>query len=450
DLPGGDVEDLHGSPAVSSDSSAGEAVDAGASDSRTAPSPIARLPWGRIAPSPDSSPQLRGPWGQLQEVMDEIKVISPSSPTSYVRPPFLYGARPSVTPLAEERKGFPRGAHAGAAATAATATPQGHPGRAFPGTPFPSDILDRQRPQRQPHRQSYRFPSPSPPRLATSPPTPAASAGNTPRDKPPTPATPAAAAAAAATAVQRESSRSPLSRHLYTVEQHQPPAILSGEGRESWFGEAAVVGAIPGRHAEVKPVLPRPGGALGSSSPVAFASSGGVAGASVAAGDEAGEASLGMGTFDSDDDARLRLEEVGGGDVAEELESVSASLPVEDTVSGRAFVGMRFIQAAEALSESPHLRRAAGAAATAVSTAAGSARVQFTYTSRKIGKVLDASAKSFEEFVDEQLQEDGSGQVLRREGGTGLLVPRGRTLSQAFIVAPGCYLCWEFRVKVRC
>lgn len=64
-------------------------------------------------------------------------------------------------------------------------------------------------------------------------------------------------------------------------------------------------------------------------------------------------------------------------------------------------------------------------------------------------KILVASAKSFEEFVDEQLQEDGSGQVLRREGGTGLLVPRGKQLSQAFIVAPGCCLCWEFRVKVR-
>lgn len=41
----------------------------------------------------------------------------------------------------------------------------------------------------------------------------------------------------------------------------------------------------------------------------------------------------------------------------------------------------------QALSESPQLRRAAGAAATAVSAAAGTARVQFTYTSRTIGKV---------------------------------------------------------------
>ncbi len=64
-------------------------------------------------------------------------------------------------------------------------------------------------------------------------------------------------------------------------------------------------------------------------------------------------------------------------------------------------------------------------------------------------QILVASAKSFEEFVEEQLQEDGSGQVLRREGATGLLVPRGKVLSQAFIVAPGCCLCWEFRVKVR-
>lgn len=64
-------------------------------------------------------------------------------------------------------------------------------------------------------------------------------------------------------------------------------------------------------------------------------------------------------------------------------------------------------------------------------------------------QILEASAKSFEEFVDEQLREDGSGQVLRREGGTGLLVPRSKMMSQAFIVAPGCCLCWEFRVKVR-
>lgn len=59
-----------------------------------------------------------------------------------------------------------------------------------------------------------------------------------------------------------------------------------------------------------------------------------------------------------------------------------------------------------------------------------------------------ASAKSFEEFVAEQLREDGSGQVLRTEGATGLLVPRKKTLTQTFLVAPGCYLMWEFRVKV--
>lgn len=64
-------------------------------------------------------------------------------------------------------------------------------------------------------------------------------------------------------------------------------------------------------------------------------------------------------------------------------------------------------------------------------------------------QILVAGATTFEEFVDEQLREDGSGQVLRREGGTGLLVPSRKTLSQAFIVAPGCCLCWEFRVKVR-
>ena len=63
--------------------------------------------------------------------------------------------------------------------------------------------------------------------------------------------------------------------------------------------------------------------------------------------------------------------------------------------------------------------------------------------------MLVASAKSFEEFVGEQLREDGSGRVLRKEGATGLLVPRGSTLTQTFVVAAGCYLCWEFRVEVR-
>lgn len=60
-----------------------------------------------------------------------------------------------------------------------------------------------------------------------------------------------------------------------------------------------------------------------------------------------------------------------------------------------------------------------------------------------------ASAKSFEDFVGEQLREDGSSLVLRREGSTGLLIPRGKTLTQTFIVGAGCYLCWEFIVKVR-
>ena len=64
-------------------------------------------------------------------------------------------------------------------------------------------------------------------------------------------------------------------------------------------------------------------------------------------------------------------------------------------------------------------------------------------------QLLVASAKSFEEFVGEQLREDGSGRVLRKEGATGLLVPRGSTLTQTFVVAAGCYLCWEFLVEVR-
>ncbi|CAN0105818.1 unnamed protein product, partial [Ectocarpus sp. 4 AP-2014] len=70
--------------------------------------PVPSLPWGRVAPSPDSSQPLPGPWGRLQEVMDEIKVMSPASPTSRAPHPFLSGARPSSTPGAEERKGFAR------------------------------------------------------------------------------------------------------------------------------------------------------------------------------------------------------------------------------------------------------------------------------------------------------------------------------------------------------
>lgn len=68
DSSSGDAEDLHGYPAASSNSSVAAAGGAGDSESMPAPLPVAPLPWGRIAPSPDSSPALRGPWGQLQEV----------------------------------------------------------------------------------------------------------------------------------------------------------------------------------------------------------------------------------------------------------------------------------------------------------------------------------------------------------------------------------------------
>ncbi|CAN0529263.1 unnamed protein product, partial [Ectocarpus sp. 12 AP-2014] len=101
-----DVGDSEGSVVVSRDSSAEEAT-AGAAQSIGA-APVPSLPWGRVAPSPDSSQPLPGPWGRLQEVMDEIKVMSPASPSSRVPHPFLSGARPSSTPAAEERKGFAR------------------------------------------------------------------------------------------------------------------------------------------------------------------------------------------------------------------------------------------------------------------------------------------------------------------------------------------------------
>lgn len=52
-----------------------------------------------------------------------------------------------------------------------------------------------------------------------------------------------------------------------------------------------------------------------------------------------------------------------------------------------AFVALGQCIGKQAISESPHLRRAAGAAATVVSAATNTARVQFTVTSRTLGKV---------------------------------------------------------------
>lgn len=68
--------------------------------------------------------------------------------------------------------------------------------------------------------------------------------------------------------------------------------------------------------------------------------------------------------------------------------------------------------------------------------------------SHRLLKVLVASANSFEEFLEEQLRDNGFRHVLRTEGATGLTVPARKTLTQAFVVATGCSLCWEFTVKV--
>ncbi|CAM9428057.1 unnamed protein product, partial [Ectocarpus sp. 8 AP-2014] len=449
----GDSEDL---VAVSRDSSA-EEVTAGAAHSISA-APAPSLPWGRVAPSPDSSQPLPGPWGRLQEVMDEIKVMSPASPTSRVPHPFLSGARPSSTPAAEERKGFARtssplpmptrGRIAGSSSASAPAS-----SRIADSRQQPRQQEEKQQQQQQQQQQVPRSRSPSSsPRQVTSPPTPAASAANTPCETP-------------TTAVQQPvapASSLPSSRHLAAVEEQSQQSASSPRASAA-AADANEPGVDAKREREEEtPPVPVPGWALGYSTSPPFSSAAtgtrGAGGevvataaptATAAAGSDSGAAPVGTASHGFSDQAGEVPEDLRGDDTAEDLVNVRAVLPVEDDAAtgGRGYVGQRFIQAAEALSESPQLRRAAGAAATAVSAAAGTARVQFTYTSRTIGKILVASAKSFEEFVDEQLQEDGSGQVLRREGGTGLLVPRGKQLSQAFIVAPGCCLCWEFRVK---
>ncbi|CAM9924270.1 unnamed protein product [Ectocarpus fasciculatus] len=465
DFSGRNVGDSEDSVVVSRDSSA-EEITAGAAQSISA-APAPSLPWGTVAPSPDSSQPLPGPWGRLQEVMDEIKVMSPASPTSRVPHPFLSGARPSSTPAAEERKGFARTSSPPSFSTG------GHPaGSSSASASTSSRIADSgQQPRQQEEKQQQRPPPPpqqqqqqqqqqarrslspsSSPHQVTSPPTPAASAANTPREAP-TPAVQQPVAPA---------SSLPSSGHLAAVEEQSQQSASSPRA-----SAAAADGNEPGvdtkqEREEETPPVPVPGWALGYSTSASFSSAAtgtrGVGGevaataaptATAAAGSDSGAAPIGTASHGCSDEAGEVLEGLRGDDAAEDLANVRAVLPVEDAAatSGPGYVGQRFIQAAEALSESPQLRRAAGAAATAVSAAAGTARVQFTYTSRTIGKILVASAKSFEEFVDEQLQEDGSGQVLRREGATGLLVPRGKQLSQAFIVAPGCCLCWEFRVK---
>lgn len=54
---------------VSGDSSAvEEAAAGGTSNYSAAPSPGPSVSWGTVAPSPDNSQPLQGPWGRLQEV----------------------------------------------------------------------------------------------------------------------------------------------------------------------------------------------------------------------------------------------------------------------------------------------------------------------------------------------------------------------------------------------
>ncbi|CBJ49030.1 expressed unknown protein [Ectocarpus siliculosus] len=388
----GDSED---SVAVSRDSSAEEVTAEAAHSISAAPAPS--LPWGRVAPSPDSSQPLPGPWGRLQEVMDEIKVMSPASPTSRVPHPFLSGARPSSTAAAEERKGFARtssplpmptrGRIAGSSSASASAS-----SRIADSRQQTRQQEEKQQQQQQQQQQVPRSLSPSSsPRQVTSPPTPAALAANTPCETPPT-------------AVQQPvapASSLPSSQHLAAVEEQSQQS--SSSPRSS---AAAADANEPGVHTkqereEETPPVPVPGLALGYSTSPPFSSAatgtrgagGEVAAtaaptATAAAGSDSGAAPVGTASHGFSDQAGEEPEDLRGDDTAEDLVNVRAVLPVEDDAAtgGRGYVGQRFIQAAEALSESPQLRRAAGAAATAVSAAAGTARVQFTYTSRTIGK----------------------------------------------------------------
>ena len=259
------------------------------------------------------------------QVMDEIKVLSPSSPSAQVQHPFLFRDSPTSTPSAEERKGVAPNA---AAAAAATTTARGCLADAASSADEPRQ--DHQR-QQQPQLHGYRPASPSSPRLVTSPPTPAASAGNTPADTPTTDSQREPSAVASA-------SRLPLSDQLSVVDEQHPSASSSEGG--SGVSEPTIRAEAPTTPAaqEEKSVSPPPGGALGASS---VTSSMPVASVPVEARVVGGDA----GT-EADEEAQLAIGAPEGGGEAGQLVDVADTVPGEN-VSGRGYVGKRFIQAAE-------------------------------------------------------------------------------------------------------
>lgn len=252
-----------------------------------------------------------------------MKVLSPSSPTSQVRHPFLHRDRLTpATPSAEERKGFAR-----STTTTSTLPSRGRLASSSSG------MVDYRQQQQQ---QSYRSPSPSSPRMVTSPPTPAASTGNTPTTAAREQDASASAPTAPSPSPSAPASRLPLpacvSGQLPTVDEQLRSASSSGRGSGS-SGSAVQEGPLQ----EEQPSVPPPGGALGASASASLASAvdvtiptGAIETASVGFGGEAGHE---FGWPEGD-------EETGG--------VVAAGAPRdEDNVGGRGYVGQRFIQAAE-------------------------------------------------------------------------------------------------------
>lgn len=289
-----------------------------------------------------------------EQVMDEIKVMSPASPSSRVPHPFLSGARPSSTPAAEERKSSARtsspppistrGRLVGSSSASVSAS-----SRIVDSRPQPRQQEEKQ--QQQQHVRRSLSPSTSPHQV-TSPPTPAASAANTPCETP-------------TTAVQQPiapASSLPPSRHLAAVEeQSQQSASSPRASAAAADANEPSVDTKQERDEETPPV-PVPGWALGYSTSAPFSSAatgtrgaGGEATATAeptataAAGSDSGAAPIGTAGHGVSDEAGEVLEELRGDDTAEDLVNVRAVLPVEGDAAtgGRSYVGQRFIQAAE-------------------------------------------------------------------------------------------------------
>lgn len=72
-----DSAEEHEAAAVSAaESSPSQAPASTSSNAGAVLSPGFSVPWGRVAPSPDSSDALQGPWGRLQEVCVCVCVVA--------------------------------------------------------------------------------------------------------------------------------------------------------------------------------------------------------------------------------------------------------------------------------------------------------------------------------------------------------------------------------------